>query len=95
MIQIILYTDSESFKAKVKITRETNDDGNTKKIEIIVPLKYLSNFWRNLEMPLISCEINVIITCPSTCVIANSISAGNVQNGYKNLCAGYNFIKSS
>ena len=60
---MILYTDSESFKAKVKITRETNDYGNTKKIEIIVPLKYLSNFWRNLEMPLISCEINVIITC--------------------------------
>ena len=73
---MILYTDSESFKAKVKITRETNDDGNTKKTEIAVPLKYLSNFWRNLEMPLISCEINLIITCSSTCVITNSTSAG-------------------
>ena len=48
-------TDSESFKSKVKITGKTPDDGNTKDVEIIVPLKYLSNFWRTLEMPLINC----------------------------------------
>ena len=34
---------SESFKSKIKITRKTPIDGNTKDIEIIVPLKYLSN----------------------------------------------------
>ena len=27
--------------------------------EIIVPLKYLSNFWRTLEIPLISCEFSL------------------------------------
>ena len=43
-------TDSESFKFKVKITGKTPNDGNTKDVEIIVPLKYLSNFWRTLEM---------------------------------------------
>ena len=53
-------TDSESFKSKMKITRKTPADGNTKDVEIIVPLKYLSNFWRTLEMPLINCEINLI-----------------------------------
>ena len=37
-------TNSESFKSKVKITGKTPDDGNTKDVEIIVPLKYLSNF---------------------------------------------------
>ena len=37
-------TDSEWFKSKVKITRKTPDDGNTTDVEIIVPLKYLSNF---------------------------------------------------
>ena len=52
--------DSESFKSKVKITRKTPDDGNTKYVEIIVPLKYLSNFCRALEMPLINCEVNLI-----------------------------------
>ena len=44
---------SESFKYKVKITAKTPVDGNTKDVKIIVPLKYLSNFWRSLEMPLI------------------------------------------
>ena len=43
---------SESFKSKIKITRKTLADGNTKNVEIVVPLKeYLSNFWRTLEMP--------------------------------------------
>ena len=35
-------------------------DGNTKDAEIIVPLIYLSNFWRTLEMSLINCEIYLI-----------------------------------
>ena len=42
--------DSESFKSKIKITGKTPDDGNEKDVEIMVPLKYLSNFWRTLEI---------------------------------------------
>ena len=42
----------------------------------MVPLKYLSNFWRTLEMPLVNCEVNLILTWPSTCVITNSTGAG-------------------
>ena len=41
--------DSESFKSKIKITGKTPDDGNTKNVEIIVSLKYLSNFWKLLK----------------------------------------------
>ena len=41
--------DSESFKSKVKITGNTPADGNTKNVEIIVPLKYLSNFGELLK----------------------------------------------
>ena len=55
-------TDSESFKSKVKITGNTPRAGNTKDVEIIVPSKYLSNFWRTLEMPLINCEVSLILT---------------------------------
>ena len=33
------------------------------------PLKYLSNFWRTLEMPLINCEIELILTRSRNCVI--------------------------
>ena len=42
----------------------------------MVPLKYLSNFWRTLEMLLINCEVNLILTWSSTCVITNSTGAG-------------------
>ena len=69
-------TDSESFKSKLKITRNTPADDNTKDIEIIVSLNYLNNFWRTLEMPLFNCEVNLILTWSSTCVITNSTGAG-------------------
>ena len=72
-------TDSESFKYKVKITGKTPDDGNTKDAEIIVLLKYLSNFWRTLEMPLINCEVNLILTWSKDCVITNSTGTGKFE----------------
>ena len=71
--------DSESFKYKVKIKGKTPNDGNTKNIEIIVPLKYLSNFWRTLEMPLINCEVNLLLTWSRDCVITNSTGAGKFE----------------
>ena len=68
--------DSKSFKSKIKITGKTPNDDNEKDVEIMVPLKYLSNFWRTLEIPLINCEVNVILTWSSTCVITESNGAG-------------------
>ena len=69
-------TDSSKFKAK--ITGQTGNN-ETKNDEIIVPLKYLSNFWRTLEMPLINCEVSFILTWSSTCVnIASNIPNQNV-----------------
>ena len=38
----------------------------------MVPLKYLSNFWRTFEMPLINCEIDLILTCFKNCVTSNT-----------------------
>ena len=58
---------TDSFKFKAKITGKTEDDG-TKDVAIMVPLKYLTNFWRTLEMPLINCEVNLILTWSSTCL---------------------------
>ena len=37
---------------------QTNGDGIIN-VEIMVPLKYLSNVWRTLEMPLINCEVEI------------------------------------
>ena len=42
---------------------------NTEEVEIIVSLKHLSNFWRILDMHLINCEINLILTWSKNCVI--------------------------
>ena len=67
--------DSESFTSKVKITGNSPADGDTKDVEIIVPLKYLSNSWRTLEMLLVNSEVNHILTWSSTCVITNSTVA--------------------
>ena len=63
---------SESFKSKIKITGKNPAAGNTKDVKIIVPLKYLSNFWRTPEMLLINCEVNLILIWSSTCIISSA-----------------------
>ena len=49
------------------MTGQTGNNG-TKNVKIMVPLKYLSNFWRTLEMLLINCEINLMLTWSANCV---------------------------
>ena len=63
--------DSESFKSKVKIT-EKPLQLVIQNLVIIVPLKYLRNFWRTLEILLINCEVNIILTWSPTCVISSA-----------------------
>ena len=66
-------TQSESFKYKIKITGKTLTVGNTKDVKIAVPLKYLSNFWKTLELPLIICEISLDLTWSRICVISSAV----------------------
>ena len=47
---------------------------------MMVPLRYLSKFWRTLEMPLINCEINLILTWSANCAI--SISNENEETTF-------------
>ena len=47
---------------KGKTIGQTDGDGQINNAEIMVPLKYLSNFWRTLEMPLNNCEVNLILS---------------------------------
>ena len=60
---------TDSFNFKAKITDQTDDDGEINNVEIMVPLKYLNNFWRTTEMPLINFEVNIILTWSKNCVI--------------------------
>ena len=66
---------TDSFNFKIKFTGQTGNNG-TKDVEIMVPVKYLSSFWRTSELPLINCEVNLILTWSSTCVLV----AAGVQN---------------
>ena len=59
---------TDSFNFKTKITGQTNNDGRID-VEIMVSLKYLSSFWRTLDMPLINCEVELILNWSENCVI--------------------------
>ena len=59
---------TDTFKIKEKVTGQTDNNG-TKNVEIMVPLKYLCNFWKTLEMPLINCEINLDLNWSKICII--------------------------
>ena len=61
------------FKYKSSFIKEStavNNDRAFKNIKIAVPLKYLSNFWRSLEMPLINCKINLELNHTKDCVMS-------------------------
>ena len=71
--------NSASFKYKNSFIGKTpnNDNGNNNVIQdvrIVVPLKHLSNFWRTLDMSLINCEINLILTWYKNCVLTDMIT---------------------
>ena len=70
--------DYGSFRPKIKLIGSIPDDGNTTNVETAGSLKYLINFWRTLEVPVISCEINLILKQSSACVIINQTGAGTL-----------------
>ena len=47
----------------------SNGDSGTKNVEMMVPLKQLSNIWRSLQMPLINCEISLQLKWSKKCII--------------------------
>ena len=77
-----LSSDFESFKYKTSITGNTYNIGDGEegydvkkvgknKTEVFIPLKHLSNFWKRLNIPLINCEIELILTWSKNCVLAD------------------------
>ena len=64
---------SSSFKGKSSLTGESTAVGGHrvfKNVKIAVPLKYLSNFWRSLEMPLINRKIHLELNWSKDCVMS-------------------------
>ena len=87
-----LSTNPESFKYNTSITGNTynaDDDDDSydankvgkNETEIVIPLKYLSNFWRGLDIPLINCEVEIILTWTKNCILADMTVANNPPTG--------------
>ena len=74
--------NTSSFKFKANLIGDTVADGaNTKKekVKIAVPWKYLSNFWRSLEMPLINWKIEFSLGWYEECILSNSGTAATFK----------------
>ena len=91
----IKVVNSNTFNYKNKIIGNTynlsaGDDGydvnknGTQEVELTIPLKYLGNFWRALNIPLISCEVSLELRWNKNCVITSleqrNIGGGNRDN---------------
>ena len=47
-------------------------NSSVKDAKIVVPLKYLSNFWRSLEMPLINCKVYLELDWIEDCILSSA-----------------------
>ena len=71
-----------SFKYKANLNGDTDADGANRKkgnVKIAVPLRYLSNFWRSLEMPLIKCKIEFSLGWYKECILSNAGTAATFK----------------
>ena len=66
--------NASSFKYKASIIGDTENNGTKKGVQIAVPLKYLSNFWRSLEMSLINCKVELSLNWIGKCVLTTTAS---------------------
>ena len=65
-------TNFKSFKYKISIVGKTPEGNDSlTNAKAVIPLKHLSNFWRSLNIPLINCELELILTWPKNCVLAD------------------------
>ena len=78
--------NSSTFKYRAsllgKATTAAGRDRSLNDVKIVVPLKYLSNFFRSLEMPLINCKIHVELNWTKDCVMYghNTYADGDNDN---------------
>ena len=61
--------NAPSFKYKASIIGDTEDNGRKNAVKIVVPLKYLSNFWISLEILLINCKVELSLNWIERCVL--------------------------
>ena len=67
--------NSSSFKYKSNLIGTIPNGGRKNGVQITVPLKYLSNFWRSLEMPLINCKVELSLKWYENCIWSSAGTA--------------------
>ena len=67
----VITGNSISFKYKSSILGNPAADGILRNVKIVVSLRYLSNFWRSLEMPLFNCKVYLELNWNKNCVMSN------------------------
>ena len=67
--------NAPSFKHKANLIGNTEANGTNNEVKITVPLKYLSNFWRSLEMPLINCNVEISLKWIENCMLITATTA--------------------
>ena len=74
----------KSFEYNTKLMGSTPDNNNVLDTEVVVSLKYLSNFWRSLDLPLIICKIELYLSWSKACIVSEiwitPVIAGNPPN---------------
>ena len=65
----ILNSESFDYQANFMDSGVTHDNLAKNDVKVVVPLKHLSNFWRHLDIPLINCEVELILTCFKNCIL--------------------------
>ena len=71
--------NAPSFKYKANLIGDTEADGTKQRIKVAILLKYLSNFWRSLEIPLINCKVEISLNWIENCVLTTAEVAANAD----------------
>ena len=67
-----LYSNSKSYEYKTSFEGKTPEDNDSlTNAKDVIPLKHLSNFWSSLNIPLINCKVELILTWSKNCVLAD------------------------
>ena len=67
------------FKYKTSIIGNTENNGTKNEVKVALPLKYLSNFWRSLEMALTNCKVELSLNWIENCVLATAAIGANAN----------------
>ena len=84
--------NAPSFKYKASIIGDTRDNGTKNNVKMAVPLKYLSNFWRSLEMLLINCKVELSLKWHERCLLTAATTATFKITDAKLICSNCYFI---